>query len=241
MGRVVFQNKVRIKNYLLFLPMMLCLLKFSNAQKMSASKLVLMQGTWENIMNSDSEKAFTIIKGKSSLSFVYNTSAGLDFPLTELIEGFYDGSIEDDSIDVTSLKDDGVHYIVIRKNDIESNGWVYRPNYLTPGYFDCDGELMSINGGQLVEYSKMDELPFEALDKLFKRGRLDKRDYIKEYLDLRVLSVRPLKGKVYSSPNKQTEVFLNQDDIVIVIEENNKWAKIKYSEGEGWVRKGNLK
>ncbi|HEY8934770.1 MAG TPA: SH3 domain-containing protein [Cyclobacteriaceae bacterium] len=211
------------------------------AQNNQISKLDLMQGIWENIMNSESEKAFTIIRGNQSLSFVYNNKTQeLNFPLNESIEGFQNFR-DSDSISISSIKNEGSYYTIVDKRYVNASGWVQAPFFLTPNYFECDGELMSINGGQLVEYSKMNELPFEALDKLFKRGRLDKRDYIKEYLNLRVLSVRPSKGKVYSSPNKQKEVFLNQDDIVIVIEENNKWAKIKYSEGEGWVRKGDLK
>jgi len=211
------------------------------AQNNQISKLDLMQGICENIMNSESEKAFTIIRGNQSLSFVYNNKTQeLNFPLNESIEGFQNFR-DSDSISISSIKNEGSYYTIVDKRYVNASGWVQAPFFLTPNYFECDGELMSINGGQLVEYSKMNELPFEALDKLFKRGRLDKRDYIKEYLNLRVLSVRPSKGKVYSSPNKQKEVFLNQDDIVIVIEENNKWAKIKYSEGEGWVRKGDLK
>ncbi|WP_414693422.1 SH3 domain-containing protein [Ohtaekwangia sp.] len=80
-----------------------------------------------------------------------------------------------------------------------------------------------------------------ALDKLFKRGRLDGRDYIKEYLGLKVLSIKSLKSTVYSSPNKQTAVHLNRDTIVVVIGETNKWVKVKYCEGEGWIRKSDLK
>lgn len=85
-------------HFLLLITPLLCSSKLSYAQEKTCSKLALMQGVWENTMNSESEKAFTIIKGNLSLSFVYNISAGLDFPLTELVEGFYDGDVEEDSL-----------------------------------------------------------------------------------------------------------------------------------------------
>jgi hypothetical protein len=201
-----------------------------------------MQGVWENIMNSDSEKAFTIVKGNFSLNFVYNISAGLDFPLSESVEAFYDGDIEADSLNVSSLKADGLHYIVIDKKEINSEGWFYKPYYLSPNYFKCDGELMSINGGKLVEYTKIDELPFEALSKLYRRGKLDGRNYIKDYLGVKTRQVKPLKCKVYGSPDKPSKVQLKKDDVVIIAEETNKWVKVKYGEEEfGWIKKSDLK
>lgn len=193
-------------------------------------------------MNSDTEKAFTIVKGKLSLNFVYNISGGIDFPLAESVKGFYSGDTEVDSLNVESLGEDGLHYIVVDKNEITSSGWIYKPNYILPRYFQCDGELMSINGGQLVEYSKIKELPFEALSRLYKRGRLDRRDYIKEYLNLKVLAIKSAMSIVYSEPNKPTKVRLNRDGVVVVIEETGKWLKIKYGEdGLGWIKKEDAK
>lgn len=210
----------------------------SNGQNNRKSKLDLMQGNWENIMNNDSEKSFTIIRGHKSLNFVYDNSNDLDFPINETIEGFQNFSSDYDSINIDSLKKDGVFYIVVDKSNIKANGWVYKPDYLTPKYFECDGELMSINGGQLVEYSKINELPFEALSKIYKRGRLDGKNYIEDYLRVRVQSIKPVKCTVYSEPNEPTKVRLNRDDVVIVIEETGKWLKIKYGESDiGWIKK----
>lgn len=222
--------------------MFLCFMKLSYAQEKPKSQLALMQGVWENIMNSESEKAFTIIKGKSSLSFVYSIYGGLDFPLVESIEGFYSGDVDTDSLTIDSLKEDGLHYIIIDKKDITSDGWVYKPDYLSPDYFDCDGELMSINGGQLAEYGKRDDLPFEALSKLYKRGKLDRRDYIKEYLNLKALAIKSAKCTVFSKPDKQTNVRLTKDDIVIVTQEAGRWLEVKYSEsGTGWIKREDVK
>lgn len=231
---------MKTRNSLLI--MFLCLIRLSHAQEKPKSQLALMQGIWENIMNSESEKAFTIIKGKSSINFVYSPNGELDFPLGESVEGFYDADTETDSIHVDSLKENGLHYIIIDKDDIKEDGWVYTPDFLSPDYFACDGELMSINGGQLAEYGKIDELHFEALNMLYKRGKLDGRDYIEEYLNIKVLAIKSSKCTVYSKPDKQTNVRLNKDDVVVIIEEKGKWLKVKYGEsGVGWVKKEDAK
>jgi hypothetical protein len=215
----------------------LCLSHDITGQSKQKSKLELMQGFWQNTRNSELEKAFTVIKGNRSLNFVYDNSIMLDFPLNESIEGFQDFSAGDiDSINTLTISDEGLHYTIVDKRDITANGWAH--DYLTPSYFECDGELMSINGGQLVEYGKIDQLPFGALMKLYKRGKIDRRGYIKEYLDLNVLPIKA-NCNVYSTPNGQTKLQLNKDDMIIVIEDRGDWLKVQYNDsGIGWIRKG---
>lgn len=229
---------MRLAKTILFC-LFICFTHYLKGQDGRKSKLELMQGTWENIMNSETEKAYTIIKGKNSLNFVYSNKINeLNFPLSESIEGFYNGDVEADSLNVDSLNEDGLRYTIINKKSVTPSGWVYWPDYLMPAYFECDGELMSINGGQLVEYSKREELPFEALDKLYKRGQLDKRDYLKEYLNLNLTAIKPLNCFVYSKPTKRTNLQLNKDHVVIIIGQTSKWLKIKYDENAiGWIRK----
>jgi len=205
------------------------------------SKLFLMQGIWKNIMNNDTEKAYTIIRGMNSLSFVYkNNSNELDFPLAESIEGFQNfDSGENNEINIDSIKEDGQFYTVIDKKYIDKKGWVKRPNYLTPSYFECDGTSMSICGGQLVEYIKIDNLPYEALTKLYYRGKIDNRDYIKEYLNIKVTEIKKEKCILFNEKKNKTGEELTKGDVVIILEEKEKWLKIEYDENykQGWIRK----
>ena len=133
---------MRLTKTLLFF-LFVCFTHLLKGQSERKSKLELMQGTWENIMNNEIENAFTIIKGNNSLNFVYSNSINeLNFPLSESIEGFYNGDVEADSLNVDSLNEDGLHYVVIDKNDITPNRWVYRPDYLTPNYFEIDDDII---------------------------------------------------------------------------------------------------
>ena len=212
------------------------------AQGKKQSQIDLMQGIWANNMNGDNEKSFVIMKAMNSLSFTYSNDPNkIDFPLGESIEGFQDNAYKaKDSINVKSLKEDGKHYTVVLKEYINKNGWVHSSYYMTPEYFECDGQNMSINGGQLVEYAKIVRLPGEALKMLFNRGKLDKRNYIKEYLDVDAREIKVSKSIINSYPNIVTKMFLLKGDVVTITGENADWYKIEFQGTKlvkGWIRK----
>lgn len=211
------------------------------AQDKIQSKLSLIQGIWENIMNNDNEKSFVITKGMNSLNFTYmDDLKKLDFPLGETIKGFQDRISGSDSINVKSLKEDGKYYTVIFKEDIRNKGWVHSSDFITPEDFECDGQNMSINGGQLVEYAKIDRLPNLALKMLLGRGKLDKRNYLKEYLGVDVREVKVAKSIINSNPGILTKMYLLKGDVLTILEEKGDWIKIEF-EGkklvQGWVKK----
>lgn len=210
-------------------------------QNTKRTKIDLMQGIWEDIMNNDSEKAYTIIRGMRSLNFVYDPSKNdIDFPLNESLEGFqnYDSGNEE-FLNVDSLKEDGLYYTVVDLMFVNENGLVKRPNYFTPNYFECDGYIMSINGGQLVEFRKISKLPYEALKKLYYRGGIDNRDYLKEYLDLNVTEIKKENSLLYDEKRQKVVKKLKKGDIVIILQEEGKWIKVEYGEEytKGWIKK----
>jgi hypothetical protein len=232
-------NDNAVKSYLFF-----CITNFlvtiGYCQTIEANRLQLIQGIWAGTTNSDVENLYKIVKENKSLGISLSDAGAIaDFYLNESIEGFQNFRYSDvDSINVKTLSGDGKYYTVILEEDrVDKEGWVSIAYCIIPDYFECDGELMSINGGRLLEFSKLDQLPFEALMKLYKRGTIDRRDYIKEYLDLNVLSIKT-RCKVYSNPNEQTKLQLNKDDIVVVIDGQGNWLKVQYDEsGVGWIRK----
>jgi hypothetical protein len=242
----MWMPKYWMRIHFLLLMTLLCSLKLSYAQEKASRKPSLIQGIWEGIMNSDStEHLYKIINGNRSLGISFtNASQVSDFYLNESIEGFQNYKRDEvDSINVKWLSKEGKYYTsIINEKKINKNGWVDIEYCIVPDYFECDGELMSINGGHLSEFDKINELPFNTISILYKRGKLDRRDYINDYLKLETRQVKPLKCKVYANPNEQSKTQLKRDDVVIVIEETSKWAKVKYSEEEfGWIKKDDLK
>jgi hypothetical protein len=208
------------------------------------SKLALMQGIWSNIMNDDTSKAFSIISKNRSLNFVFSNSSDLGFPLDESIEGFQNIDLEEvDSLNINLLQEDGLFYVTAEIGSVSDQGWVYRPNYFTPKYFECDGANMSINGGKLVEFVKIDKLPNKALLKLYYRGKSDNRNYIKDYLNIQVNIVTSKECIVYSEVSKPTTVGLSKGDIVTVLENKKSWLKVMYGDDGkiGWIKRVDVK
>jgi len=233
----------RVKTILLFALLIAC--PTARSQNSERNKVELMQGIWDYTMNTDTSKYYKIVSGKNCLSFSYTRDNNdLEFTLFEMVIGFQNITTKYDEtefIHVDSLKESGLYYTEIINKNYISEGTIDETFCIIASYFECNGEVLSINGGKLFEFEKVEELPFEALGKLYRRGLIDGRNYIKDYLNLKFQSIKPLKCVLYSEPNKPMKTRLNRNNIVIVIEENDKWVKIKYSEGEGWVRKSDLR
>ncbi len=211
------------------------------------TKLKLMQGIWSYTMDTDTVKSCKIVSNKNCLDFTYKVDSD-ETTLFEMIIGFQ-SSVEwsDDNdtmfIHIDSLKENGLFFTeIIDKEEIGQDGLISKAFCMIASYYECNGEFLAINGGKLFEYEKIPELPFEALSKLYKRGKLDKRDYLKEYLSLKVVSIKADKCILYTQPNKQTNLRLHKSDVVIIIEESGKWLKIKYGEGDtAWIKKEAVK
>jgi hypothetical protein len=214
------------------------------AQEKQINKLELIQGVWENTLNSDSDHSYKIIKGMNSLGFSYNSPSELGFYLIESIEGFQNKKYSDfDSINVNSFDKNGTNFTTIINKKFIKSGWVKKKYCIVPEYFECDGQNMSINGGQLIEFAKIDRLPNLALKMLLDRGKLDKRNYLKEYLGVDVREVKVAKSIINSNPGMPTKMYLLKGDVLTILEEKGEWIKIEF-EGkklvQGWVKKNEV-
>jgi hypothetical protein len=224
-----------MKNIILFL-----LDFFIIALSFAQTKESQIQGIWANIMNDvESEQRFKIINGVYSLAISHQNDSNLDYYLNESLEGFIN-AISFDSINETSFDKNGKHFITVWGE--KENGWIKKPSYIIPSYFSCEDGLLSIGGSHLAEYSQIIRLPPQTMRLLYLRGKQDKRNYLKEYLDIDVRVVVVPKSIIYSEPDKPTKMYLIKGDIITVLEEKDGWLKIEY-EGKklvtGWMRKNN--
>ncbi len=113
-----------------------------------------MQGIWENNESSKTEQAFVIIEGMSALSFVHSDQGNeLNFSLTESIQGFQDKSHEDiDSINVNTLKADGAYFTSAFRENVKKSGWVEKPYFTIPSYFEVDDNTIDLFHFEDEEY-----------------------------------------------------------------------------------------
>jgi hypothetical protein len=222
---------------------LLCCITKLHAQVQVNTRLALMQGIWEWITNDDTNSVFKVVNGNKCLEFAFEkVSNDLEFPLFEMIIGFQNTATFDNEIwhiNIDSLKEDGLYYTeVINKKYIERNGMINKAYCVIPSYYECDGNILSINGGKLFEYEKIKKLSNNSLKKLYNRGKLDKRDYIKDYLNIKVMEITAFNGIIYSEPNKPTNIQLSKGDIVTVLEEKGKWLKVDYGTDQpGWIKR----
>lgn len=216
------------------------------AQEKEKSKLDLIQGIWENIYNNENEKSFKIINGIKSLGVSFtNDQTDLDFYLMESIEGFQNLDYDSfDSLNINSFNKNDKYFTTIINIKYIRNGWINKKYCILPDYFECDGENMSINGGQLVEYVRINRLPGTALKLIYNRGKKDNRDYIKEYLQIEVREITSEKSVIYSEPGIPTKMYLIKGDIVTIIREKENWLNIEYLGNKlvkGWIKKSDIR
>jgi hypothetical protein len=208
------------------------------------SQLELLQGIWNYTMSPDTAGAFKLVSKKRCLDFTYSSNKNSDSEVTliEMIVGFQsvvNWSDKTGVIYVDSLKENGLFFTeIVDMEQIEQGGLIDKAFCMIASYYECDGNILSINGGKLFEYEKILTLPFDAIQNLHRCGKIDKRNYIKDYLNLKVLTIGNTKCKVHSTPNGQTKLQLNKDDMIIVIEDRGNWLNVRYNDsGTGWIKK----
>ena len=223
-----------------FIIFLLCYSTWTYSQ--NGSGMSLMQGSWQCLLDDDHGSIFKIVRDQKCIEFTFTgETKEFDLALFELIIGFQnyiETSYQTQALNIDSLKANGLYYTEVLNKKYIEDGEVENPNFLVPSYYKCDGQLMSINGGKLFEYEKINQLPYKATEYLYHRGKRDGHDYIKDYLDLLVLQIQTEKCVVNSEPNKPTQIRLKRNQLVIVIEDAGKWLKVRYGESEiGWIKK----
>jgi hypothetical protein len=112
-------------------------------------------------------------------------------------------------------------------------------------YYECDGELLSINGGKLFEYGKVMKLPSESIKKLYERGKRDNRNYIKDYIGIDIKEIKDARVIVYSKPGTASKVKLLKGELVTIVMRSGEWYKIEFEKNEiafeGWIMKKRVK
>ena len=86
------------------------------------------------------------------------------------------------------------------------------------------------------ESEYIDKLPKEAINFLYKRGKHDNRDYVKELLDMQVYGIQVEKSFIYDSTLTKTEIYLVEDDIIIVTGKQDEFIKMEYETAKGDTR-----
>jgi hypothetical protein len=228
------------------------LLFFSLYMELGAqpTKLRMMQGIWDYTLNTDTSKYYKIVNGKNCLSFSFTKSnSDSDFTLFEMVIGFQSFVTKYDEVElihVDSLKENGLYYTeIINRNYITAEGVIDKTFCIIASYHECDGELLSINGGKLFEYGKVMKLPSEGIKRLYNRGKHDNRNYIKDYIGIDVKEIKDARVIIYSTPGTASKVKLLKGELVTIVMRRGEWYKIQFEKNEiifeGWIMQKRVK
>ena len=193
-----------------------------NLEKLSGIYIHLKDSTLYDIINKNGKCLSLIITNR-------NTSRYFDNPITSIEKcGFIKEGNED-------------------WNNLEFEGTTKDKLYLGNDYiFDYelneDGkvESLELSNTNIFMLNRVNYLPAVLIKKLIFQSKKDKRDYIKEFLDIEFKKITTKKSLIHSAPNKPTKMYLIKGDEVEVLEEKNGWLNIRYygkKTIEGWVKK----
>lgn len=232
------------RNVLSVLLLILNISLFGQSKEQKVYNVNQMQGIWQLYFNytypdDASYTTFYIIKGRKNLKVDIDGSPYDKLSVVVSDYGFANSYFHDTIYAMKHLNDTGKVYVELDEN---------------ANFKDCDVNIASIFELRPKSYlnifsdecNYIDKAPKEVLEVLYKRGKHDKRDYIKEFLNMQVCGIQAEKSFIYDSTQTKTKMFLVKDDIVTVTGEQNGFVKMEYEtvKGDiikGWIKKEDIK
>jgi hypothetical protein len=222
----------------------LFLILFFNSVFINAQELLLdcMEGIWK-IYREDEIQSFSIKNNHNSLTLNYLPS-GNEIMISEILIGFLDYNPNElGKISYKDLKPEGDYYVELFIENMNQDSVFTSSYFLTPVYDGCDDEGLYIQARHMIEYYRLDRLPSLAIRYLYQEGKKAERDYIAEYLNIKVAEVIVEKAVIYSSPNEPTSMYMVSGDVPTILQEKGHWLKIEYLGSRlitGWILKSDV-
>jgi len=234
------------------LPLLLLNINFCVAQNL---KLMDLHGVWVSSMKNTSYVVFvkdTLINlGFTNLSDIYisYTKVGfIDVNNASLNEYYKKRYNYDDSEKIRLINHEvpeslGIKILNSQKNE---NDYFYYGGTLCGLGIDPEdlpskvGSRFELINSNVFVYIKVAQLPNIYINALYRKGIKDKKDYLRNILDISFKEIKSAKSIIYTSPNIPTKMYLVKGNEVEIIEKKDNWLKIRYygkKTIEGWVKK----
>ena len=94
-----------------------------------------------------------------------------------------------------------------------------------------------------TSYERIDSLTKPIVYLLYRRGKKDHQNYLKEFLDKTFTEITTSKVSIYTAPSILSKIYLLKGDLVEVLETKDVWIKIRYYGNktiEGWIKKSDV-
>ena len=102
------------------------------------------------------------------------------------------------------------------------------------------GSRFELINSNVFVYIKVAQLPNNYMNALYKKGKKDKKNYLKNFFNMEFKEIKSTKSTLYKTPNIPTKMYLIRGNEVEVLEQKDNWIRIRYygkKTIEGWVKK----
>ncbi|NQX82231.1 MAG: hypothetical protein HRT66_09600 [Flavobacteriaceae bacterium] len=182
------------------------------------------KGIWK--VSQDSPEHYDVFKGREVLQVLYSDKYKDYFKVRILHFGF-------------TKKSDTIY--TLRESGTRKDNFIIGGKYEIQELGD---DYMEIYSQNLFWFDKIKRLPQKVLEKLYTRCLKDKRNYIREFLEIGVRKITTDKTYIYKERggNNRTNMYLVKGDIIEVISAYPKRVNFKYETAKGkiitgWVKK----
>ena len=197
------------------------------------SKLDKMQGIWNDLRNGydkNNEMSFLIMHANKSISIGYvEKDSALGFFMIETVKGFLDFNPLESEVmfKVGTLQNNGEYYVVCRNRFIQPDGTIH-PAFCFTSNININDDLMVISNNGEQRYTKTTHLPSHANYLLYHRGKKEKKDYMRGYLDANVCEL--VFDSVQISPfgNDRNDTILKKGELVEILSFNDSMVLVNH-------------
>lgn len=222
-------------NKIITTPLIFFILVFHRIDSYSqnSTKLDSIQGIWYIIYPGypeSTENNYIIYKDIKSLVIYSDEKDTTHFSVEEGYQGFLDFDKdarkgEDKEIDINLLRSNGKYFAFVSAFNLKDNK-IMLSDCVFPSYFTMEDGRIEMGSSGTAIYSRVNDLPNLLIMQLYNRDKQKNRNYIKEYLDIKVSEIKASKSILYSEDKKPTKIVLKQGEVVIIKEEKEDWIKI---------------
>ena len=209
------------------------------------STLSCMQGVWKPL-NSSNEKLseYIVYDSFKAVSISYYQKELERIFLT--LNGFYDfkNEIQPDSLQISSLKSNGSHFIWFFLEDVRITGWAQLGGIQRD--FICQDDVIEMSDNAMTILEKQSFLPYKAYYHIKQQGKKDDRDYVSEFNLVKKLKRAKIvvnKAHFHDDRDASTKrrAFVIEGDEVILNTITNSWIEAAFEGSqtttEGWLKR----
>jgi hypothetical protein len=206
------------------------------SQEKKAYHIKDLNGIWFNMTDKFkyNEIQYVIFKDGNGVYLTYNSINNPKTPQIDIIENSCSFISRSDTL-WKEQKDTGN-----QSDDFLLWGIPYK--FYFDNIKDMEGSI-ELESWNIFNFRRVKLLPNNFIKILYNQGKIDKREYLKEFLNMNMREIIIPKSNIYSISHISTQMYLVKGNEVEILESKDEWLKIRYYGKkiiEGWIKKSDV-